>query len=81
MNYINVSRATVADLQPRTRLYAYNGDACYVARIGFNQDFAVYKGGSDWGLDTVADHGIKIGGSLAIRLFPICAVMGLRHSY
>ncbi|MHC5779981.1 hypothetical protein [Nostoc sp.] len=46
-----------------------------------NQDFAVYRGGADWGLDTVADHGIKIDESTAIRLFPICAVMGLKYRY
>lgn len=81
MNYLRTTDAIISDIKPGARLYVNLGEHCYVARIGFNQDFAVYKGGSDWGLDTVADHGIKIGEAMAIRLFPICAEMGLRYRY
>jgi len=58
MNYLRTSEATISDIKPGARLYVSLGEHCYVARIGFNQDFAVYKGGTEWGLDTVADHGI-----------------------
>lgn len=81
MNYLRVSEAIIGDIKPGARLYFSLGEYCYVARIGFNQDFAVYKGNTDWGLDTVADHGVKIGEPMAIRLFPICAEMGLRYRY
>ncbi|MBN3875216.1 hypothetical protein [Nostoc sp. JL23] len=81
MNYINVSRATVADLQPRTRLYAYSGDRLYVARIGNCDDWAAYKGSVNQSLDVVADCGIKIAEVEAVRLFKVCAETGLKYRY
>ncbi|QLE42230.1 hypothetical protein FD723_18595 [Nostoc sp. C052] len=79
MNYINVSRATVADLQPRTRLYVYNGDCLYVARIGNCDDWAAYKGSVDESLDVVADCGIKVAEVEAVRLFGVCKEARLNY--
>ena len=41
MNYIQASNATIADIQPKTRLYLYRGEKLYVARIGNNKDWAL----------------------------------------
>jgi hypothetical protein len=81
MNYISVSRATVADLQPRTRLYAYKGDRLYVARIGNCDDWAAYKGSVNQSLDVVADCGIKVGEEEAVRLFGVCKEAKLNYRW
>ncbi|WP_445634530.1 hypothetical protein NSTC745_06353 [Nostoc sp. DSM 114161] len=79
MNYVEASRATIADLQPRTRLYAYNGDRLYVARIGNVADWAAYRGSIEQSLDVVADRGIKVGEEEATRLFPVCQSAKLNY--
>ncbi|PHJ59586.1 hypothetical protein VF14_08930 [Nostoc linckia z18] len=80
-NYIQWNNATLDDLQPRARLYRFDGMFGYVARIGSNDDYAVYQGNADWTLDTIADYGTKILEEEARGLFPVCLEAGLNYRY
>ncbi len=80
-NYIQWNNATLSDLQPRARLYRFEGMLGYVARVGNNDDYAVYQGSADWMLGTIADHGTKISEQEARGLFPICLEAGLSYRW
>lgn len=80
MDYIESSNATTDDLKPKAKLYKYEGVDCYVARIGMVDDWAVYKGQINCGLDQVAKYGVKIlDEEIAAKLFPICVEAGLTY--
>ncbi|NDJ20970.1 hypothetical protein GS682_04785 [Nostoc sp. B(2019)] len=80
-NYIQWNNANLDDLQPLARLYRFEEVFGYVARIGNNYDWAVYKGDADWTLDAIADYGSKISEEEAQGLFPICLEAGLSYRY
>ncbi|MBW4675957.1 MAG: hypothetical protein KME52_18620 [Desmonostoc geniculatum HA4340-LM1] len=46
-NYIQWNNANLDDLQPLSKLYRFEGELGYVAHIGNNYDWAVYKGYAD----------------------------------
>ncbi|MFN6572395.1 hypothetical protein [Dendronalium sp. ChiSLP03b] len=79
MNYIEASRATFADLQPKARLYLYRDNSLYVARIGNVDDWAAYKGDINQGLEVVANYGVKVAEDEAVRLFSICKEAKLNY--
>ncbi|MCC5636312.1 hypothetical protein LC593_10670 [Nostoc sp. CHAB 5844] len=80
-NYIQWNNATLGDLQPRARLYRFEELLGYVARIGNNDDYAVYCASAGWTLDAIADYGDKIPEKEAGELFPICLEAGLSYRY
>ncbi|RCJ20145.1 hypothetical protein A6S26_05335 [Nostoc sp. ATCC 43529] len=77
--YVQWNNATLNDLRPFSRLYRFEGEFGYVAHIGNNRDWAVYKGSADWALDAIADHGTKIPEREARELFPICVEARLNY--
>lgn len=81
VNYIQWNNATLDDLQPRARLYRFDEMSGWVARIGNNNDYAVYQGLAHWQLDAIADYGDKIPEKEAGELFPICADAGLSYRW
>ncbi len=80
-NYIQWNNANLDDLQPKARLYRLEETFGYVARIGNNDDYAVYRGDADWTLDAIADYGNKISEQEARGLFPICLEAGLTYRW
>ncbi len=88
-NYIQWNNANLEDLQPRARLYRFEELLGYVARIGNNNDYAVYCANAGWTLDAfpegvvedIADYGDKISEKEAQELFPICVEAGLSYRY
>ena len=77
--YIERTSATVKDLKPGVRVYAKDAVNTYVARIGFADDWAAYWGSSEWKLDLVADHGLKMSEDHAKKIFPVCEEAGLSY--
>ncbi|MDM9583117.1 hypothetical protein [Nostoc sp. GT001] len=80
-SYIQRNNANLDDLQPKARLYRFEEMLGYVARIGNNNDYAVYCASADWTLDTIADYGNKISEQEARDLFPICLEAGLNYRW
>lgn len=78
-DYIEHSKANPENLKPRVRLYLENESNLYVAWVGIDNDWTVYKGNPNMGLSWVANYGVKIDEETAKELFPICVEAGLEY--
>ena len=74
MEFKNAYQATEADIQPGAK-FGY----IVVAEIGYDNDWAAYRGPVDWTPERVAHEGQKINREAAENLFPVMKWAGLYY--
>jgi hypothetical protein len=74
MKFKNARTALRADLQPGAQ-FGY----VVTAEVGYENDWAAYRGPVDWTPEKVAYEGDKLNKAAAEALFPVMKAAGLRY--